>query len=265
MKWSTGILIVMLTMLVAGLFASNIVLKREYDKMDKNDIYWNYGKVLEQHFKYLKIEGGNFTNIAFEQSPNCSVRVLHDWQRNHENPIETFVKNDTLHVKFTYNASPGGENSWMQWITMVRIFSPELLSVDGFNTKFEMFRLKQKNLSVSMSGRSKFEVESFIPDFDSLNIFQKDSSEVVFEMSPEYKAAPSVEYKDKALVTVRPDQKQIRSNEAITIQSLNADLQGNSLLDVGHAQIQSLKLSITDSSAIILSGGALRTACRQQF
>src|SRR5882762_8444142 len=98
MKWSTRILITMLIVLAAGLFASNMVLKSEYDKMDKNDIYWNYGKVLEQHFKYLKIEGGNVTNIAFEQSPNCSVRVLHDWQRVRENPIKAFVENDTLHI-----------------------------------------------------------------------------------------------------------------------------------------------------------------------
>jgi hypothetical protein len=51
---------------------------------------------------------------------------------------------------------------------------------------------------------------------------------------------------------------EIKSNEAMTIYSLNAKIEGYSLLDVGHAQIQSLQLNIADSSAIILSGGALK-------
>jgi hypothetical protein len=63
-------------MLVAGLLSSNMILKKEYDKVDKSDIYWTFGNILEQPFKYLKIKGGNITNIAFEQSSNYSVRVL---------------------------------------------------------------------------------------------------------------------------------------------------------------------------------------------
>ena len=274
MKWSTRILTTMLVAAIAGLLASNIILKKEYNKVDKNDTYWAYGKVLEQHFKYIKIDGGNITNIAFEQSPNCSVRVLHDWQRIRPNPIETSVKNDTLYIKFTYIPTDEGEKNWMKWLTLVRVFSPELLSVEGFNTNFEMYKLKQKNITVNMSGKSKFEVESFIRDLDSVNVSQKDSSEVVFEMSPEYKSPQITTSNSKVLVTeTKPgaitftssSQQEIKSKEAMTIESLNANMQGYTLLDVGHAQIQSLKLNITDSSAIILSGGGLRKLCKENF
>jgi hypothetical protein len=240
----------MLAITVAGLLASNLAMKQEYDKIDKNDIYWTYGKILEQPFKYLKIEGGNFTNIAFEQSPNCSMRVLHDWQRNNESPITAIVKNDTLCIKFIYLSKDEGEKNWMKRLTLVRIFSPSLLSVEGVNTNFAMFKLKQKSFKVSVSGKSKFEVESFIPDFDTLNISQKDSSEVVFEMSPEYK-------KPERNVSMI-DNAEIKSPEAMTIQSVNANVQGHSLLDIGHAQISSIKLDIADSSGIMLSGGALK-------
>ncbi|MDQ6764059.1 MAG: hypothetical protein M3015_15725, partial [Bacteroidota bacterium] len=51
---------------------------------------------------------------------------------------------------------------------------------------------------------------------------------------------------------------QIESPEAMSIKSVKADVQGYSLLDLGHAQIDSLQLSIADSSAIIISGGALK-------
>jgi hypothetical protein len=135
----------------------------------------------------------------------------------------------------------------MGWTTLVRIFSPEILSVDGFNTNFEMFKLKQKSIAVNMSGKSKFELESMIPDMDSINIVQKDSASVEFEMSPDYKST-----------ALARSSKEIKSDEAMNINSVNANLEGYSILDVGHAQIQNIQLQIADSSAIILSGGALR-------
>ncbi len=248
----------MMMIIVAGLLASNIVLKNEYKSIDKNDTYWTYGKVSEQHFKYLKIEGGNVTNIAFEQSPNCSVRVLHDWQRVRPNPIETTVKNDTLYIKFVYSPADEGEKNWMHWLTLVRVFAPELSYVEGFNTNFFMNKMKQKNIAVNITGKSKFEIESFIPDFDSVSVVQKDSSEVVFEMSPEYK--PVTNRKKLVIKGPEPDNNQ-KNNETFSIQNLSANLQGNTLLDVGHGKIKSLQLNITDSSAIILSGKGLRTFC----
>jgi 5S rRNA maturation endonuclease (ribonuclease M5) len=140
------------------------------------------------------------------------------------------------------------EKSWLKSITPVRIFSPELLSVEGFDTKLEMYKLKQKCLNVNMSGRSRFEVESSIRFLDTLTIFQKDSSEVIFEMSPDYKGSEA----ETAIA------EQIKGHEAMNIQLVDAKLQGNTLLDIGHAQIGFLKLNIADSSAVILSGGALR-------
>jgi hypothetical protein len=273
MKWSTRILLTLGVLLVGGMVISNLILKEEYDKVDKTDMYWNYEKVSEQPFKFIKIEGGNITHIAYEQSPNYSVRVISDWQRYHEKFINTSVKNDTLIIRFIYSPKDMGETNWMKWTTFIRIFSPELLSVQGFNTNFEMFKLKQKNLAVDMSGRSKFEVESFIPDLDTLKISQKDSSEVVFEMSPEYKKpvkidAPSgdkVRIKSTGTISVTADIDPIKSPESMNIKSVTAALNGYSLLDLGHAQIDSLKLHIADSSAIILSGGALKNMAGRSF
>ncbi len=267
MKLSSRILLGMLIILIAGLLLSNIVLKKEYNKIDKSDLHWNYTNVLTQHFKYLEIEGGNNTKVAFEQNKNCSVRVLNDWQRYHPELIQSFVKNDTLFIKFIYKSDNQNEKDWMKWTTLVRIFSPELLSVEGFNTDFEMFKLKQKSIAVNMSGKSKFEVESMISDMDSINVVQKDSSSVEFEMSPDYKSKKredtvvnngvAIHFGDRTTPPIAGSS-DIKSDEAMNISWINANLQGNSILDVGHAQIQFLQLNIADSSAIILSGGALR-------
>ncbi len=267
MKLSSRILLSMLIILVAGLLLSNIVLKKEYNKIDKSDLHWNYTSVLTQHFKYLKIEGGNKTKIAFEQNKNCSVRVLNDWQRYHPELIQSFVKNDTLFVRFVYTSNNQNEKDWMKWTTLVRIFSPELQYVEGSNTDFEMFKLKQKSIAVNLSGKSKFEVESMIPAMDSINVIQRDSATVVFEMSPDYKSKKGedtvvnkgvqIHFGDKA-ITPGPGSTDIKSDEAMNINSVNANVQGYSILDLGHAQIQTLQLNIADSSAIILSGGALQ-------
>ena len=117
----------------------------------------------------------------------------------------------------------------------MRIFSPELLAINGVDTKLEMFRLKQNNLKVSMSGKSSFEVESMQTYFDSLDISGKDSSAIQVEMSPDY-----------------------LTTESFHVKSVTADMKGYSILDIGHAQVDSLKLNVDDSSAVLLSGGTMK-------
>ncbi len=267
MKLTIKILLVLLFVFVAGLFATNIILKREYDGLDKSDYYWNFKRVLEQPFKYLKIDGGNITHIAFEQSAEYSVRILSSWLRGNEGVVQSSVQNDTLFIRFNYSGKTREQMDWWKYITAVRIFSPGLLSVEGFDTDLGMFKLKQKYVNVHMSGRSKFEVESSIRSLDSITVSQKDSSEVVFEMSPDnWRQDPL-----RGIITKQggsgprvqtiinePGTESIKSHEAMNIRYVNAKLEGNTLLDIGHAQIDSLHLAISDSSAIILSGGALR-------
>jgi len=239
MKFTSKILVGLFILLIAGVLSSNIIMKREYDRVNKSDIYWTYDNVLEQPFKFLKITGGNGTKIAYEQNAESSVRILREWKTWFKGGIKAHVSNDTLYINFDYKPENLYSKFWMENITTVRIFSPELLSVEGHNTNFEMFKLKQKSIRVSMTGKSKFELESMLSAFDSLTISQKDSSVVVFEMSPDYRSA-------------------FVNRETMSMQFVKAQLEGYTLLDLGHAQISSLELKIADSSAIILSGSALK-------
>lgn len=272
MKLSTTILLVTFVLLVTAMFASNVLLKKEYDKVDKSDLYWTYGKILEQPFKHVKIEGGNVTHIAFEPSKKPSVRVLKNWDGFDRGLVKTFVKNDTLFVKFSNIFRDQGEKQWMKWNTLVRIFSPELLSVDGSDTDFGLFKLKQKSININLSGKSKLEVESYVYNFDSLHISQRDSSEVVFEMSPDLMNSDLAALEKEALkstATIKAEPFNSKNTmiapapvrkgwETMTVQSVTADLKDLSLLDIGHAQIKSLQLNVADSSAVILSGGTLK-------
>jgi len=91
---------------------------------------------------------------------------------------------------------------------------------------------------------------------DTVNVYQRDSSEIVFEISPEF--LTSVITDNTRIGFSATNTTQTNRNESMSINSVNADIGGHCLLDIGHAQIQSLQLHIEDSSAIILSGGTLK-------
>jgi hypothetical protein len=267
MKFTARILVTIFIFMIAGLLLSNIILKKQYDAIDKSDIYWTYTKVLEQPFKYLNITGGNETNIFYEPGAKPSVRLLQEWVKYHNGEVKAHVVNDTLFLDFDYKASNPFEKFWLQNAAPVRIFSPELLAVTGNNTHFEMQKVKQKNISVNMHGKSAFEVESLYRELDSINVVQSDSSAVKFEMSPDYDTSSfdnepqkivTVNSKQGGAVNFRPPPQQKIFNESMSIRSVSANLKDHSILDIGHAQIQNLHLHVSDSSAIVLSGNALQ-------
>ncbi|HMG68538.1 MAG TPA: hypothetical protein VK588_12660 [Chitinophagaceae bacterium] len=255
MKISTRILFVLLLLMIAGILSSNMILKKQYNSLDKSDTYWTYNKILEKPFRHLHITGGNGTKIIYEQSSKPSVRLLREWVDDHRGEIKAYIKNDTLFINFDYIPPSLLDKFWLRGITAVRIFAPELVSVTGDNTNFEMQKLKQRNIIAHITGKSRFEVETMFKELDSVNIYQQDSSEVIFEVSPDYKVNIS---EDREKVGVRVTETvQTNRNESIFIKSVRADINNFSLLDIGHAQINSLQLNVSDSAAIILSGGAL--------
>ena len=236
MKLTSKILLAMLLLFTSGLFASNFLLKKEYDKADKTDVYWTYEKILEQPFRHLKITGGNITRIAYQQGPHPSVRVAKDWYGFQAGGLKAFVKDDTLFLNVPGEYRNINEKNYLQWTTVLRIFSPELLSVTGTNTNILMEKLDQKNVTVKLNGKSAFEAETIVPDFDTLVIDQSDSSTVRFEMDPSLKVAQDYH-----------------------VGYLKANIRGFSFLNIGHAKIDSLRLSVADSSGVFLSGSAMKT------
>lgn len=236
MKLTSKILLVMLGAFVICLFTSNMILKKRYDSADKSDYYWNYNKISTLPFKYLKIDGGNVTNIVFEQQKNCSVRVLDYWGGYDKDSIITYTSGDTLNLQFIKSSTDLYKKSWMETNVLVRIAAPQLLAIDGYNTNFEMEKLIQKELYINLAGKSRIEVESNTHNFDKLFINQRDSSQVIFEMNPDLKQTP-----------------------IINVKNVVVKMQGVTLLDIGHMKVGNLQLDVAESSAIILSGYNLKS------
>jgi hypothetical protein len=232
MKLSTRLLGGLFILMIVGLLASVISIKENYDNADKDDFYWGYSKILEEPFRHIKIEGGNIAQIAFEQYIKPSVRILKQWPGYEKGSVKAFVRADTLFVTFPNEKVDNPKlQDWMKHATLVRIFSPDVVSIEGVDTKLDLFKLHQKSITIHLSGRSEMEVESELSNIDTLRIAEDDSSNVFFEMSPD--AAGS---------------------KLLRVQSAELDVRGASRLDLGLVQMKSFKLNITDSAVIQLSG-----------
>ncbi|OKS88387.1 hypothetical protein [Mucilaginibacter polytrichastri] len=232
LKLSTIILLVSLILITIGLFASNMALKTAYNKLDKNDKYWNFNTVLRQPFKHLKIEGGNITQIVFEQAPTSALRIAKYWTGyKNESNFKAYVSKDTLHITMVYNPKSGANREWMSNTSLIRISAPQLLSVNINNTNFEWDDLKQNSLNVNMRGKSGFRVESMVSNIDTLKIIQRDSTMAIFDFSSGYKGP-----------------------RALNFQHINADLYNRATLNIGAGFANDLKLNMGDSCSVILSG-----------
>src|SRR5690349_8398688 len=112
MKLSNTILMISFAVGLAGLVGSNIVLKKEFDKVDKTDPYWTYKKMEDRSFHHLAIDGGNISNIVCEQSPHSFVKVMNSWRGSHDGSITTRISNDTLYLNFSNKYEDIYEKYW---------------------------------------------------------------------------------------------------------------------------------------------------------
>jgi hypothetical protein len=236
MKKSSMILIIIFGLFIVSLAGSVLIFKDQFNHIDKTDPFWNYPKLAKGTFHHIMLKGGNITKASFIPSPHGSVGVLNYTDELMKDRVHATISDDTLFVLCNQREDPPGIRKWMSYHVLIAISCPELLSVNMMNSNLDLFKLRQKNLSVQLAGKSKMEIESSIADFDSLSVRQKDSTEVKFEMSEDMKSSGIM-----------------HSN------ALFAQVRGYSILDLGHFQIRSFHPFIEDSSAIILSGHTLKT------
>ena len=233
MKFTSWAIVVLLAILLTSVVVVDLQLKRQYAALDKSNVYWTYTSILDSPFRYLKIRGGNQSNVVFEQRPRYSVRVNEDWRRNFKGEVRATVSKDTLYLDFDFKTNDPFAPDWLKRTTAVRLFGPELTYVEGFDTRFEMDNISQGSIAVSMAGRSDFEVEYRDLKLDSITVSASDSSRVVFELAPE-----------------------VRGAGPMTVKQVRADLRGLAFLDIAPAFVDSLSLKMEPRTSVSLSGAA---------
>ena len=234
MKLSDAILSTTLACTILGIFGSNVIMKKEYDRIDKSDPYWNYGALMAQPFRHLVITGGNVTNIFYEQSPKYAVKVMKAWRGFRDGSVQTHVSNDTLYVNFSNQYESIYEKFWLSNVVPVRIFSPGLLSVTGYQTKLIVDKFDRPDIKINITENSKVQVNCYRNVLERIEVSQKDSCMIAFRVSEDLFV---------------PD--------AITIHEAAVSGTGTSLLNVKSCRIEKLGLHLEGSASIALSGYTL--------
>jgi hypothetical protein len=242
MKKANWMLVILGVCLFLSVIVSNLILRHQFNKIDKSDPFWNYTKLASGPFHHIMLSGSNKTRVVFSPSRTGSVGVLNIWESELRERVQASIARDTLFVHMNDRADPPNLREWMKYRVLIAISAPDIYSVHARDANLDMSKMKQRSIAIDLSGKSRMEFESYISDFDSLSIVERDSSELKFEMADE-----------------------LGDFNILHARSIRSNVNGYSFLNIGHFQIQSFHPVIGDSSAIAVSGGTLRILKNQTF
>jgi hypothetical protein len=242
MKKATWMLVILGVFLFLSVIASNLILRNQFNNIDKSDPFWNYAKLATGSFHHIMLSGSNETRVMFSPGRTGSVGVLNFWESEMRKRVQSTIARDTLFVHMDNRVDPPNIREWMKYRVLIAISAPDIYSVHARDANLDMSKMKQRSIAIDLSGKSRMEFESYISDFDSLSIIQRDSSELTFEMADE-----------------------LGNDHVLHARSIRSNVNGYSFLNIGHFQIQSFHPVIGDSSAIAVSGGTLRGLKNQTF
>lgn len=234
MKLSVRILSGMLLLALVALVFSNFAMKSEFEKIDKSDFYWNYDKISNGHFSHIKIDGGNFSGISIEQSDSFAVKVWKDIKYYDNMSYQTGIVNDTLFIKMAVDVKTPQARNAFQYFKLLRILTPKLESVTGVDANIELIRMRQPEIVMNMSGKSIVNYQTDLLQLNKMKISASDSTQVFIGANPEIKA-----------------------DGIFRMNFLDAEITGNSSLQLDRGKLDSLDYILSDSAAIFLSGHTL--------
>ncbi len=137
---SNQLLIFLLVLTFVAILGSNMVLKAEYDKIDRKDPFYGYFHVGTPPFKAVRLRGYYSELVQLQPGATFAVKVAHGLKDN----IIWKVKADTLELSFRSESNPvlyqpGGA---FNQPPIVYVIAPELLGVhlSGATAKLKGWR-----------------------------------------------------------------------------------------------------------------------------
>jgi hypothetical protein len=148
MKTSNILLILVFTFSFLALFGSNMVLKSEYDKIDKKDPLYGFNREIVKPFKYVKLEGKAFGLTEIHPGKNFEVLTLPE-----KKLLEWKVTGDTL--VFTYKRDwelfrPFSEQD-LAIAPTIFITAPDIKGVIAHNVPFKLKNWKSTDMFVQQN------------------------------------------------------------------------------------------------------------------
>ncbi len=233
MKYSRLIIFALTGGALASMVAANVVLKREYDGLNKNNPFWNYTTLETGSFSHVKVVDSRSTWIVFRPSSYSSAGVMTTMADQHR--VETQIRQDTLFISIVQKKDDSpGLKAWLARNQLVCVSAPHLRSIVGESAAMEIKDYTEEDLSVLLSGDSRVSVETRKPAIDSVFVALHDSSELKIQVA-----------------------KDLPSGKGISVAKLEAALFNKSRFDASQLQIVSIDQKINDAAAIALNGVTL--------
>lgn len=158
MKASNIFLTAIISFMFISVIGSNLVLKKEFDKIDRMDQFTGYDKAVLKPFKYVKLEGKEIGLVEFQQSKEFEIRMITE-----QKYLNWKVEADTLTVTFKrdWTGHRVGPELRFQSGAAVYILAPQLSGIESYDVdskiskwKGSELNIKQEKGSIMLAGNS---------------------------------------------------------------------------------------------------------------
>lgn len=182
MKLSLKLLIGMISTFLVLIVINAFSLKSKWEKMDKNNHYTDFKKLLNTPFKYLKVStaDGMIGKVNISQSKNYQLYVSQLWSER----VRTKILKDTLYVEFIKD-SKGKTYEFDEYEKVVVVECPEVTKIETNNVTVVIDTLNQKSISLLGYGYGSFESKSLT--LNDLKLVLRDNSSCNFHPQKQLK------------------------------------------------------------------------------
>lgn len=153
MKTSNQLLIALLALVFIAIVATSMVLKAEYDKIDKDDPYYGYSLENPPSFRAVKLTG-NFQELVQLQPGDAHEIRMH---KSVKDEVQWKVQGDTLVVSFNFPVRQQSDfyNAFYSRSARVYVMLPHLSSLNARGVTAKLTGWKQDSLELSMQGSKR--------------------------------------------------------------------------------------------------------------
>ncbi|QJD79916.1 hypothetical protein [Spirosoma rhododendri] len=155
MKTSYYLLIAAILITLTGMVTTDVLLKREYEKIDWSNPYQFFARRPLPAAKHIVIEGTQSRDILVETGPQAQALVAPE-----DSLFFSFrMQHDTLHVSFNPDTADHQrpiQTVWNSRLTGLVLRLPAFVSVNGINTRLTIQDRTQPTLDVSLQNSVLF-------------------------------------------------------------------------------------------------------------
>ncbi|MDF9794959.1 hypothetical protein OKW21_000222 [Catalinimonas alkaloidigena] len=151
MKTSNKLLFILVTVLFMGILASSMVLKSEFEKIDRDNPFYGYAQENLEPFTAVKLSGNYPHLVQLQQGDTYELLTTHDARPN----LLWEVKDDTLVISIQYpesNSSYNQNYAFYDNHAGVNIIAPHLSALFTEGITCRLSGWDEAQMSIHMKG-----------------------------------------------------------------------------------------------------------------